>query len=1154
VPVTSWRKRVIRPKDLLVLEFEFINLELLEVGCLRPLGEGAHYIILHFPPQNIGEEAFFEKAEGYTIPPNPINGEGDPDNELTREDSEKLLKTQPLSRITGPSRLVFEVPAGQTIRYTLPDLLDWCTRLPLRIVPHGMEADTDMYIGRVSVVGSLVKQIPLLREAARRRLIVVLDEEVEVGRIEQGPTNTVYPNFNSEWKEWCETSPLAASLLGTQDEAVRDLSRTVRDLATSPSLPLSLRSPNADETAIELPYRLILSPHAHSGWIHAKDPVTHEEQTHEEQALGKTVPCHGEGGGRTELWHTRLGFREVKGGGNISVDEFSPYRSVRAVWTRDWPDHWSDSGSPMWWLTDDTTPFRTSLSTKDRQNLVHLTSNYYLNSNLYPPEHYDPSSRPVRVNRLMLSSLGAWVDASGSWDPQKMDRGTTYPYPFTIEAWKQRGTMGRDHYVQVVYKGYLFPLGHKASLVKVTERKFHGDKAGNPAYLRQRMYIVVKPVMDYTRETGAFTADGKSFDRQLPFSKITITTTVTPNLDLPDEENSTFGNRKIGYQTYNEDLFWPQVNGKDFHFNVIAEDRFNHPVEISVPLIFVGLKCAANEKALGTLIHGDEGVVNKYTGKRVTCEIHNQPLSILRDTDQQTTFDLYGIQFTANTPNEQNYLQLMKVYGEDAPQFYPAVDNFSLVIPAVREMTDNTAISQVRYDDIFLKEGLRGGSLFATITDGLNLSFSGKRDRCGAIIQPDFQITGLSQIMGPVGGSLEKFDSTIGGCNFYPDDFFGDAKIFGVISLKDIINPILGFTDSSPEIPKFISDGINRKIEFHWSPKLRNWNGIFLTNNNKATLNVDVCLTVEIGQDNILKKTIEVSTMMTNFTVRLLGDTYPFIEIPFNSLEFTSTAGKKPDVNVDLGDIQFLGPLSFVKELEKYIPLSGFSYSPVLDVTAEGISAGYTVAIPNVSVGLFSLTNLTLGGVATIPFTENPLSFRFNFCERQCPFELTYMAFGGRGFFNLTVDPKGVQVIEAALEFGADLSINFGVASGGVHVMAGIYFENDGGIVKLQGYLRMGGEVDVLGLISAAIELYMQLLYEAASGKCVGSATITVEVRVLFFCKDVEIHAERKFAGSGSDPTFREMMEPYHDEIWGTVDPWGVYCSAFAFVGAGGGD
>ena len=71
-----------------------------------------------------------------------------------------------------------------------------------------------------------------------------------------------------------------------------------------------------------------------------------------------------------------------------------------------------------------------------------------------------------------------------------------------------------------------------------------------------------------------------------------------------------------------------------------------------------------------------------------------------------------------------------------------------------------------------------------------------------------------------------------------------------------------------------------------------------------------------------------------------------------------------------------------------------------------------------------------------------------------------------------------MQKLEAAFEFGAAIAIDFGVASGGVHVMAGIYFKMEPGKASLTGYFRLGGYVDVLGLISASIELYMDLTYD----------------------------------------------------------------------------
>ena len=90
--------------------------------------------------------------------------------------------------------------------------------------------------------------------------------------------------------------------------------------------------------------------------------------------------------------------------------------------------------------------------------------------------------------------------------------------------------------------------------------------------------------------------------------------------------------------------------------------------------------------------------------------------------------------------------------------------------------------------------------------------------------------------------------------------------------------------------------------------------------------------------------------------------------------------------------------------------------------------------------------------------------------------------------------------------------------------MIGIYIRLEGDAGSLTGYFRLRGEVDVLGLISASIELYLALTYQFDTGKMSGRATITVKVKVLFFSGSVSISCERQFAGSNGDPSFLEVM------------------------------
>jgi hypothetical protein len=147
--------------------------------------------------------------------------------------------------------------------------------------------------------------------------------------------------------------------------------------------------------------------------------------------------------------------------------------------------------------------------------------------------------------------------------------------------------------------------------------------------------------------------------------------------------------------------------------------------------------------------------------------------------------------------------------------------------------------------------------------------------------------------------------------------------------------------------------------------------------------------------------------------------------------------------------------------------------------------------------------------------------------------------FGGGGFFALAVSANGLEQVEAAIEFGGNISLNLGVASGGVYVMAGIYFNMTPKSVQLTGYLRCGGYLEVLGIISISIEFYLAFTYidkDEGRGEAWGQASVTVSVKVAFFSTSVSLSIERRFAGAAGDPTVADMVD--------LVD-WEEYCSAF---------
>ena len=901
--------------------------------------------------------------------------------------------------------------------------------------------------------------------------------------------------------------------------------------------------------------------------------------------------------------------------------------------------------------------------------------------------------KPIDVERLMLTSLGAWMDVRGFWDPDVSTR-------LSVEEWKHRGTMGRDHYVKVVYKGYLFPFGHKASLVKVTERKFHHstqmilslniavfvkgielkvgrasilkrsdaltasreiikfhekeikdlvvaiegrsreegerivnetktrfnklvfrtfrrftigrdnslnvltttiradfeasiidviDKVapwkyiggnGNIAYLRQRMYIIVRqPIRYFTKPTGLAEPDpegnplvNRQYDLQFPFSQARITTLVTPNLDPPDEDMCQIKNPSN--YNHGQQLFWPTVSEKKFGFHIILKDYANNETEFTIPLVFIDqtmLACTIDENedsdeyidesdkyTKKVKVRLDE-VVNDYIIKVGNTDIQGQSIMYADSADDQgrtypgkTTLETNSIIFSAEIPDN--------LKDSEIPPFYPIIHQANVIIPSIKHLAGNDNSIDVRFNAHYLEHGFHSsentGEVFLDLVNISNLDFNSQGDRSGGLVKPNIGIRGFSKKLGPVGGSklIELAKGT-----FDPADFFAqDAKIFGVISLTDIIKKaVIGdFSGMDPETDtdpkkflKITTDTRDDKLiaKINWKPDLKDWENLFIASNEgeAASLVIDGTMTVQ----STGKSDMEMTCTLSNFCLDLIGNIQSFLLIRFKKVEFISRGGKKADVNVDINAIEFIGVLAFVEELNKIIPMDGFSDPPSLEVTASGITAGFSLAIPNITVGVFSLENINLGAAFTIPFRDEPLSMRLNFCDRHEQFLLTVSCFGGGGFFALTLNPGGIQQLEAAFEFGAILSVNFGVASGGVHVMAGIYYEMVVNPEKadLAGYFRMGGNVSVLGIINASIEFYLALHYEFASGKCVGKATLAIEVEIAFFSTTVEISCEKKFAGSDGDPSFAEIMGQYTDpKTDEEVDPWKEYCKAFA--------
>ena len=886
-----------------------------------------------------------------------------------------------------------------------------------------------------------------------------------------------------------------------------------------PFLPIVLapHEPPRNVTALELPYRLILSPIQPARWLHADAPVEHAQ--------------------RTELWHTRMRTAPADLGADGSG-------KVRAIWSPDYPAE--DLNAIL------HKPFRMSLHAGDRQWLVKLMSGFNEQTALGKP--YRP--RATREKRLHLSALGGLLDVEGHW--------LTRPENVSLAEWRHLAALGRDQYVRVVYIGCLAWSGHAAALVRVTERKFESlgntPNAQRVAALRQRYFIVVlERVRQYA---GAFHEFG---GRNFPIREVEILTRVTPNLIQPG-----IGASRLlpdagiyGGQITTEKVFWPMVSStQNVMFDIAVTDICGQRTTFSMPMLFVDEVPNGKATVIATIKAAYNDAANVVRRRAVTggATICYAPYNSSDKCDPRLPTD--GVTFHAGNLTSHFPLE---------PNFYPELEGAVCGIPAMRRLLGQPNLTvNVAYPDVYKQHGYgevdptkNTGQIFLQLTNVHELKFGdggseAKSDALGALASPQMAIQGLSRLMGPVAAKPPanpndpaQIAAALGkviNSQFDPTDFFKGAKILGGIDLSTLLTVVSALTGS--DVPKMVSRELPDRVEarFEWETEIKQSDPLNLfipradPGKPPSVLSMNGLMTTPLG--NPADTNFEATASLTNFKVNLFG----FVIIWFETLSFHAKKGQKPDVAVLLraGDdaVQFGGPLEFVNELRNLIPSNGFSDPPSLTVTPSGISASFSINLPTVSVGVFSLSNASLGAGFLLPFDSKPAQVKFNFCDRQHPFSLTVSFLGGGGFFAIGISTRGVNEVEAALEFGAGVAIDLGVASGSVEIKAGVYFHwlepiPDKGSIELAGYVRLHGELSVLGLISASLTFNLQIAYLKANGESIvwGEATLEIEIEILFFSASVSVKCRREFAGSKSDPKFIDLVP---DE-----DTWRGYCEAF---------
>ncbi|MCL1983244.1 MAG: hypothetical protein FWG53_09215, partial [Clostridiales bacterium] len=750
---------VVRPDDLAVLRIETVNMEvvprfsagyggtfLVRAPRLRVrIKTKPAYLILHFPPQSFAEEAFHEAASENLPDPSPLSLAEAP--------------RPPRVRIANESRLVFIAPQNCDIEYTLSSILAACKEWPLKVAKEIKNYSVAGHIGIASSVNSAIAASLEIRPPLLAKPVIpksILEWEAPPVKYSAALAVSVVKTLLIGAKGDLATLRARQQLGSTLQPASLGLEslQIAPDFLTS-SHYARLGNPDAMTTSIEMPWRLILSPDGFARWRHANEPVFSFGTNH------------------TELWHSRL-VAPQGDGQETEPPHPDENRTVRAVWAlqgeggeaapvkmqNNWP-----SALP---ITEDK-PFTATLDNNDRYQIAHLSSNFKKTG-------YDPE--PINTNMMMLSAMGGWLDSRGAWEP---------PDGFSVEEWTNRATMGRDHFVRVVKRGYLFPFGHRVSLVKITERKFHhnNDNDGNPAYLRQRYFIVIRE-KERTYESDEFkaatnnSADAAkrfSLSKKFPFSRVRILTETTPDLDAPGLPPSQVkisigaGSEYPGYEQgkfYGSSMFWPHVGHNPFMFQCAATDLDGRRALFNMPMIFVE----------GTLARPSAGDSPDYNAaecfamdamndfdSRVSCNtvgFNWQRIALAPGLGPgDTSLPVHKIKFSGLV--QKGNATLRTHYNElNLPIWVPQVDEITARIEPIAQLSGSQEPHTLVYNSKYLLGGFDSdnkGQVFVDVkpNSGPDLDFSSQGDKSGGFLHPNLQPKALSRIAGPIMSDVDAF-------------------------------------------------------------------------------------------------------------------------------------------------------------------------------------------------------------------------------------------------------------------------------------------------------------------------------------------------------------------------------------------------------------
>lgn len=564
----------------------------------------------------------------------------------------------------------------------------------------------------------------------------------------------------------------------------------------------SLQPPTEEETSLELSGRLLLSPAPSAAWITPQSGIVHTDGV---------------------LWHARLDDRGRQ--------------TVRAIWSKlmlpgkfgacEKTDE--NMGCP------EEGPSLLVLKGTTHWNIVAQSSTYGLiGLRRVPDESKDDVDNPLQTlprgsvvrpdvrycslvemdalkgfnmqdsgfaiptpfadANIVMTPMGGSITANWYGEPPTLLRApeiTNIPWPdlVSLEMLGIRTQLSRDIQVKAVSKGYLLPLGNRASYVEIAERVFfpHPIYRYPVAYEVQRTYIVVqKPEKRLPGINQAFAS------RDFPAERIGLLTKTTPDLVNPTKDPNSPNCVYQGVTQVRSDgrvlvdglpdsvlIFWPRTRrgepgtpgDVDFKWTV---DNDETPLVSN--LLFVGSGCIALDRQMGLVADYYRTLTAKEGGwspLRIAQSSGARRRYAQTASDGTTTFDTDSWLLSTRgriLPGSENsdtevFQMDGRMEGADQPPFYPVLDSARISIQTLdRLLGSPQGLIEVAYNPTYVRHGFdsphnRSEIYLNVLGPDIKLDVSAQGDSTGALAKPNTLVAALSPKQGLIGGTKNTLAS-----------------------------------------------------------------------------------------------------------------------------------------------------------------------------------------------------------------------------------------------------------------------------------------------------------------------------------------------------------------------------------------------------------